>query len=125
AFARLVDAGLALLDLLERCKRGVVLVGEPGGQGRAAWTGVAAHDQRRMRSLYGLWLGAQSRQRVVLAVERELVLAPRPHQDLELPLEHVHAGAGGLEWKPVRLVLTLVPARADAQVYPAARDVVG
>jgi hypothetical protein len=78
-----------------------------------------------MGPLQRLRLRVQALEPVVRAVEREAARSPVPVHDLELLGQHVHALALRRERKPVGGVLGLVPAGADAELDPPARDVIG
>ena len=102
---------------------GRVAGGEAGRAGRA----VAADDDRRAGLLHGLGQARGVLDLVVAAGEREPLadrVRPQPGDDGELLLQALEALAEGREGDGVGLVLGLVPARAEAELDPAAAHLV-
>jgi hypothetical protein len=85
---------------------------------------AAADEQRRPRLLQRLRLGRRVLERVVRSAEVDVLLGPEPVHDLELFGEHLQADGRLRKWEAVGTVLALHPAGADAELDPAARDVV-
>ena len=77
-----------------------------------------------MRLLHRLRLRGRVLERVVRPAEVDAVLGPEPVHDLELLREHLQADGRLRERKAVGAVLALHPAGAEAELDPAARDVV-